>query len=269
MPHKYFQIDGVATYVHHTGKTTLPGRPPAIEQGVAIVCLHGAGGHGQLFAGVMTGLEASHTVIAFDQPGHGRSGSLDSLADIGRMADFTGQLLDALELDRAVLVGHDMGAAVAIRCALDRPASVHALVLCSAGDRFELSDEALDLARRVRDGKERRAFDASVFSKKASPDVMKQAFMEGLKTDPRATCGDLVACAQWADADRLGEIGAPTFVIHGTDDHAWLKARAAALAKAIPGALLDTIPDAGHSLLLEAPVALAERIGARLGGVPS
>jgi pimeloyl-ACP methyl ester carboxylesterase len=269
LPHKYFQIDGVATYVHHTGATTLPGRPPAIAQGEAVVCLHGAGGNGQLFAGLMTGLEASHSVIAFDQPGHGRSGSLDSLADIGRMADFTGKLLDALELDSAVLVGHDMGAAVAIRCALDRPASVRALVLCSAGDRFDVSVETLELARRVRDGKERRPFDASVFSKKTSPDVMKQAFMEGMKTDPRATYGDLVACSQWADADRLGEIGAATTVIHGDDDHEWLKTRAAALATAIPGAVLDTIPDAGHSLLLEAPVPLAQKIGACLGGLSS
>ncbi len=269
MPHKYLQIDGVATFVHHTGATTLPGRPPAIERGEAVVCLHGAGGNGHLFAGLMSGLEACHGVIAFDQPGHGRSGGLDSLADIGRMADFTGHLLDVLELESAVLVGHDMGAAVAIRCALDRPASVRALVLCSAGDRFEIPGAALEQARRVRDGKERRAFDASVFSKKASPDVMKQAFLEGMKTDPRASYGDLVACTGWADAARLGRIDVPTWVIHGDDDHDWLKARAAALAAAIPGAVHDTIPDAGHSLLLEAPVPLARRIGACLEGLPA
>lgn len=269
MPNKYLQIDGVATYVHHTGPTTLPEAPPVVEHGEAVVCLHGAGGNGNLFAELLGGLEQEHTLIAFDQPGHGRSGELDSLGEIGRMAAFTGRVLDALGLGPVVLVGHDMGAAVALRCALDRPEGVRALVVCSAGDRFELPDDVVEQMRRVRDGKERRPFDKGAFSSKAAPEIMKRAFMEGMKTDPRATFGDLVACREWSDAERLGSVAVPTLVVHGEDDREAVKTSAAALAERVPGARLETIPGAGHSLLIEAPGPLAERVRDFLAGLPS
>lgn len=268
MPSKYFQIDGVATFVHHTGRTTLPGAPPLVERGEAVLCLHGAGGNGHLFSGLIDGLEDGHTGIAFDQPGHGRSGGLDSLGGIDRMASFTLDLVDALGLERVVLLGHDMGAAVALRCALDRPAVVRALVVCSAGDCFEIGDATVEQMQRVRDGKERRSFDPSAFSKQASPDVMKRAFMEGLETDPRATWGDLVACQAWDDRDRLAGISAPTLVVHGEDDYAWVAASARSLAERLAAAELDTIASAGHSLLLEAPDPLAERVGRFLEALP-
>lgn len=267
MPNKYLQIDGVATFVHHTGGTTLPDSPPVVERGEAVVCLHGAGGNGNLFADLMGELEKDHTLIAFDQPGHGRSGQLDSLGRIDRMAAFTLDLLDRLALGPVVLVGHDMGAAVALRCALERPKGVRALVICSAGDRFELPEETIDQMRRVRDGKERRPFDPGAFSKKTAPDVMKRAFMEGMKTDPRSTYEDLVACRDWDDAARLGEITVPTLVVHGEDDRDAVKTRAAALAERMPAAQLDIVAEAGHALLVEAPGPLAQRIRGFLGAL--
>ena len=264
---KYFQIDGVATYVHHTGPTTLPEQPPRREHGEAIVCLHGEGGNGNVFAALMRELEASHTLIAFDQPGHGRSGQLDSLGAIDRMAAFTLAFCDKLGLDSVVLLGHAMGGAVGLRAALDRPGIVRALVVCSAGDGIDVPEATLTQAQRIRDGKERRAFDATAFSKNTSPDVMKQGFMEGLKTDPRATYGDLVACAEWDDTARLGEITAPTLVVHGDDDRSQVKARAERLVAAVPGAQHATIPSAGHSLPMEAPRGLGETVAQFLGGL--
>jgi len=269
VPEKYFHIDGVATFLRHTGPTTLPGAPPAPAEGDTLVCLHGAGGNGHLFAGLEPGLAGEHAVIAFDQPGHGRSGELDSLGDVGRMAGFTLQLLDRLDLEQVVLVGHDMGAAVALQCALERPAAVRALVLCSAGDRFELPDATIDEMQRVRDGKARRPFDRSAFSEKTGPDVMKQAFMEGVKTDPRATFADLVACREWKGGERAGEVTVPALVVVGEDDWPWVQEAAGRLAERMPNAVLEPVPAAGHSLLLEAPGPLAERIRRFLAGLPA
>ena len=269
MPNKYLQIDGVATYVHHTGTTTLPGQPPRLEQGRSVLCLHGAGGNGHLFAELMSELGTAHTLIAFDLPGHGRSGSLDSLGSIEAMAEFTDQVLNALELESTVLVGHDMGSAIALHCASTRPARVEGLVVCSAGQGFSLPDTTVEQMRRVRDGKEKRPFDPAAFSKKTPPDIMKKAFMEGMKTDPRATFGDLVAYQQWNEVDQLSNITAPTLIVHGTDEREATRASAAALAEQIQHSQLEKIEDAGHSILMEAPSALAERIGDFLDGLPA
>jgi pimeloyl-ACP methyl ester carboxylesterase len=145
---------------------------------------------------------------------------------------------------------------------------VRALVLCSAGARFALSDEQLDFARRVSEGKERRPFDPRAFSKQTKPETMRKAFMEGMKTDPRATYGDLQACRDWDDTARLGEIAAPTLVVHGADELDDVREQAEALSSSIPGAQLRTIPAAGHSLLLEAPEALGTEVGAFLAALP-
>lgn len=53
MPKKYLHIQGAATYIQHTGVSTLPNRPPVLDYGEAVVCLHGVGGHGQFFVGDM------------------------------------------------------------------------------------------------------------------------------------------------------------------------------------------------------------------------
>lgn len=266
MPNKYFQIDGVATFVRHTGPSTLPGAPPVLANGRTLVCLHGAGGNANLFAGLLDALAPGHSLLAFDQPGHGRSGGLDSLGAIDRMASFAWALMDKLGLVDPVLVGHDMGAAVALECALQQPGRVGGLVVCAAGDRFALSDAALNHARRVSQGKERRPFDPGQFSPETAPDTMKKAFMEGMKTDPRATYGDLQACRDWAPGDRLSKVGVPSLVLHGESELDEVKARAAALAKALGCGSPETIPAAGHALLLEAPEVLAERIASFLDG---
>ncbi|MFP6640138.1 MAG: alpha/beta hydrolase [Myxococcota bacterium] len=269
MPKKYLQVGGVATYIQHTGPSTLPNQPPALEAGEAIVCLHGAGSHSQFFAGVMEALEGRCSMLAFDQPGHGRSGQLDSLGAIDRMAEFTGALCDGLGLNKPVLFGHDMGGAVALELALKRPDRVRALVIGAAGERIDVSDTTLEQARRVSEGKERRPFDPSNFSAKTPPEVMKQAFMWGLRTDPRATYGDLLACQAWDAEDRLAQLTLPTLVVCGEDEHPVVQERASALAKKLPSSELQTIPGAGHALLSEAPLALAEELERFLGGLPA
>jgi 3-oxoadipate enol-lactonase len=62
-----------------------------------------------------------------------------------------------------------------------------------------------------------------------------------------------------ADAlTRLGEVAAPTLVVHGDRDHSAIAAIAAVLAANIPGARAATVPGADHYLPLRAPGRLAE-----------
>ena len=93
MPDKYFEIGDLAILVHHRGDTTLPGCPPPIADGQTILFLHDAGGNGNCFRKVMDHLDGSHSPVSLDFPGHGRSGSLDSLSSMAAFAEHAEELM--------------------------------------------------------------------------------------------------------------------------------------------------------------------------------
>lgn len=260
MPEKYFVVEGIATRVCHTGPTTLPDEPPDLSRGETILCLHGAGGNGGYFADLLRDLSARHSPLAFDQPGHGRSGGLDSLGSIERMAAFLGAFIDKLGLRPPVLLGHSMGGAVALRYALDRPDAVRALVLCGSGARFRVPEELLETERRVTEGKERRRFTRDAFSPRTPDEIVRRGWMEDARTDPRAAYGDLLACAQWDAMDRLAQIRVPTLVVVGEDEQPRLLEQSELLATRLRDARRRVIAESGHALPLEKPAALAAAV---------
>jgi len=260
VPHKYFFVDGLATYVHHTGATTLPETPPDLSRGEVVVCLHGTGRHGGDFERLLPALARAHSPLAFDQPGHGRSGALDSLGAIDRMRDFTRALTGKLGLRPHVLLGHSLGAAVALDYAIESPDAVRGLVVLAAGARFPFTDAFLENSRLVTEGKRRREFDPGLFAKGAAPEIMRRAFMNGMKTDPRATHGDCLALVDWQREAALPRITAPVLILHGDAERAEIVAEANRLASLLPNARKSVVPAAGNMLLYEQPDAVASLV---------
>ena len=269
MPYRYASVADISAYVHHTGPTTLPGRPPVLNRGTTLVCLHGAGGNQGVFDGVFEALEERHSLVAFDQPGHGRSGSLDSLADIHAMARFTHELLTTLGIERPTLLGHSMGGMVAIQYALTYPEKGGGLVLSASPAALGNLDEAIEATRKVSEGKARRQFTREMYSPDAKPEIMQKGFMEDIKTDPRAQLGDLIACRDWSGTAAVSAISAPPLVVRGADEFEAVAAGVDALAETIPGARRAVIPAAAHKLPIEQPAALADILADFLGGLPS
>jgi len=231
-----------------------------LDAGEVGLCLHGAGGNGQQFDGVLAALHPAHSPLAFDQPGHHRSGGLDSLGSVERMATFTGALTDKLGLRPHALLGHGLGGAVALQRALDAPAAVRALVLVASAARFEVPDDTLALWRRVTEGKERRPFDPSRFAPGTPRELLQRGFMDGVKTDPRATYGDWQAAAACDLRDALPRVACPALVVTGEHEDAAERARAEALAEGLPAARLQVLAGAGHHVPLEQPEALAAAV---------
>ncbi len=264
MAQKYLRIEGIATLLHHAGPTTLPEELPDLSRGETVLCLHGAGGNGAVFGGLLEQLCERHSPLAFDQPGHARSGGLDSLGSIERMSGFTLSLLDKLGCAAPVLLGHSMGGAVALRTALDQPDRVRALVLVGSGANSKVPDALLELVRRVTQGRERRQFQREAYSPATSGEVVRKGFMQDLQTDPRAGYGDLLALRDWDVRERLAELRTPSLVVVGEDEIPELRSGSDRLAEGIPGARQLVVPKAGHMLPLEQPEALAEAVVAFL-----
>ena len=256
VPYKYVPNSLAAAHLRHGGPTTLPEQPPALGAGATIVCLHGCGGNLGFYDGIFEALEKEHSPVALDLPAHGRSGGIDSLESVEAMAAFVAEILDWLGASQPILVGHNLGAAIAVELASQRPLA--GLVLCSVGAPAGEVQAAAERLRPVTEGKQRRAFIREHYAPDASNDVMRGGFMQGLKTDPRAELGDLLALAAWTpDLDGL-EL--PTLLVHGAHDSQELVSTNRALETARPSISRLELADAAAMLPIEQPQALADAV---------
>jgi pimeloyl-ACP methyl ester carboxylesterase len=273
VPEKYVRREGLPLLVRHTGPTTLPEAPPFVgvdrPDGRGIVCLHDAGLQSSVFEDLLKALEAEgESALAFDLPGHGRSGSLDSLPSIEAMAEMAAWVTNGCRIDRPLVVGHGMGALVALEWARTNPESVGGLVLCAVGAALGIDSEAIEQMRQVTRGKAPRPFDPSRLCKESGREIMQRAYMEGIKTDPRATLVDLESSRAWsrtfATERSTWRLECPLRVVSGAAEPPSNRERAESLvtlsASASTPASTHVIDGAAHFVPLENPTALCKEI---------
>lgn len=116
----YVQTNGIRT--HYYRATPFPGAP-------AIVLVHGLTGNGMNWVRVANALRDRYDVILPDTRGHGLSDAPESGYTVEERAADIAALIDALGLDRPVLIGHSMGGQAAAAAAALFPDKVRALVL--------------------------------------------------------------------------------------------------------------------------------------------
>jgi pimeloyl-ACP methyl ester carboxylesterase len=110
--------NGIAIHYRRTGGE----RPP-------VVLLHGLTDNGACWTDLARVLEADYDLIMPDARGHGRSAVPDSgYSSEDRAADTLG-LIDALALNRPVLLGHSMGGLTAAVVAADAPGRIRGAIL--------------------------------------------------------------------------------------------------------------------------------------------
>jgi 4,5:9,10-diseco-3-hydroxy-5,9,17-trioxoandrosta-1(10),2-diene-4-oate hydrolase len=103
------------------------------NHGSSVVLIHGLGGFVENWLLVFNALAAGYRVYALDLPGHGRTDKpIDGPYQIAQLAGFVRQFMLELGIERACLVGHSLGGAVAARMALMCPNLVDKLVLVSS-----------------------------------------------------------------------------------------------------------------------------------------
>lgn len=264
---KYVTIDGVALNYFHSGPSTLPGTPPALDRGELLLFAHGAGSNAHTWHRQLAHVAAAHSGLAFDFPGHGRSGSTEGLADLGAHVRCVAALAEALALRPFVFVGRALGGAVALAFALAHPERVRALVLVATPARFAIPPASLDTWHAVTMGRATQPFDMRLFAPGADMAVVRECFMEQVKTDPRVRYTDLLAANGLDFTARLAQVRVPTLVITGTHDHFCPPDQAEAVQRAIPGAQLAVIENAGHMLTSEQPAAFNAALATFLDGV--
>jgi pimeloyl-ACP methyl ester carboxylesterase len=257
---KYIDIDGATLHFLHSGPTTLPDCLPPLDRGALFVLVHGGGRNAADWKRQLAGLGDRHGVVAPDLPGHGRTPGIEGLPTIEAYADVVGRFVGRVARRRCVLVGWSMGFSIALVEAARHPERYAGLVLMGGLPYWRPDPALLEPYRDVVRGRRPQGFDTLLFSPATSMNVMREAWTEQVKTDPRVFYGDLLAGAAFDGRALLGRIAMPTLGIHGADDKLVSEEQARAIIAAIPDARLEVVPEAGHIAQLEQP----ERVNALL-----
>jgi 3-oxoadipate enol-lactonase/4-carboxymuconolactone decarboxylase len=251
LPAKYVTIDGTAVHYLHSGATTLPDVPPPLDRGRLFVLVHAAGSNAGMWRRQMEGLSAEHSVVALDLPGHGRSGGLDGLPTVEAYAACVAAFARATRLRPFILVGRSMGGAIGLVLAARHPELVSGLVLACSAAKFALSPEAIETTRNVVRGRLPQQFTTETFSPSTGVDLMREAFMQQVQTDPRVRLNDLLACQAFDGEPLLATVRTPTLVVTGADDGVTPPSCSETIARGIAGARFETLAQAGHQAPLE------------------
>jgi pimeloyl-ACP methyl ester carboxylesterase len=247
-------IDGTELYYERRGD----GEPLLLIQGLGGNSLHWG-------EGFLSGLEEDFELILFDNRGAGRSAALAGEHTIADLAGDALGLLDALEIERAHVVGISMGGMVAQELALAAPERVRTLTLgCTfpGGPEATMTDMAVVgmLAEAVLSGDQERTlrvgYEVMIAAEYGAQEGAYELYSElaGQYQAPvPVLMAQLSAIMGHDTSERLKEIAAPTLVIHGTEDRLLVAANGELLAKLIPGARLELLEGSGHMFFWEQP----------------
>jgi pimeloyl-ACP methyl ester carboxylesterase len=226
----------------------------------AVVFVHGLAAWRGVWRGQVERLAGTCPVVSYDLRSHGETSASTSECSRSDLAlDLIG-LLDALGMQRAVLVGHSAGGVVAMQTAVDHPGRVAGLVL--VGTASECNDKtAAWYLRCIEKGREHggeAVMKAMGLKPESGPVPDGQGFapvaeaMRTLNVDPLT--------------DAMGKVDVPALMIVGEKD--FLGAGGSViLSRAIVGSELEIVPGRGHGIYLEDPDWFAGRLAEFLRSV--
>jgi len=217
-----------------------------------LLLIHGFGADMTTWMFNQAALAEDRQVYAVDLPGHGGSTKTVPDGSVAALAATIVAYMDAVQIDRAHLVGHSLGAAIALHIALTAPNRVERLTLIApAGLGSDINGDFISgfitesRARKLRPVIEMLVAKAETVTADMVEDVLKFKRLDGAQDALR-----IVAAANFAGnqqrvvlRDRLGELQVPIQIIWGADDRILPTAH----GEDLPGSIgVKRIAGAGH-----------------------
>lgn len=239
-----------------------------VGEGAPLVLVHGAGDDGRVWQPQVASLADEFTVVAWDEPGAGRSSDLPADFDLADYAHCLAALIEGLALGPAHVAGISWGGTVVLELYRHHPGLVASLILIDtyAGWKGSLPEE--EVRARVEGVREMLAAPAEEFDPTppglfaGEPPAEFVSLLEEMAAAvrPESLETQLVAIAEADQRDLLPRIAVPTLLIWGERDARSPLSIAWRFEEAIPDATLVVIAGAGHASNLEQPVRLNEAV---------
>jgi pimeloyl-ACP methyl ester carboxylesterase len=252
--------------------------------GPPVILIHGLGGSKRLWSRVVSDLAESFTVVTYDLRGSGDTSESrpEEELSLAVWAEDLAGLVDRLGVERPALVGHSLGASIALKYTLSHPADVSALVLMGADP--ELSrlaprmEKVVELIGRVgmeewvaEHWSKNTPFAAESLAR--TPEILDEYRAMVLGNAPGAYTRTCLAIARTESlTGQLSQVVRPALVISGTADDRTLPEAGRELASALADASYVELEGVGHTMPLEAPAqvstAIRRFLASRDGGGP-
>lgn len=243
MPHA--SADGVSVYYEVHG------------EGPAVLLAHGAGGHHAIWWQQVPYFRDRFSVIAIDLPGFGNSQSDREEYDTHEYPECIVAVLDHADVDRVVLVGQSLGAPPCLSAAVNHPGRVAAVVITNSVGGID-DDEIMPRVLADRAEAVKLPVIDRLLSKRFQETQPDKVFLfEQMGTFNVAKVPNLRN--QWVGATTLEQInsaiaaGVHVCFIGGDEDAVLQPETYKLIQERIPGADVNVVPGAPHSMYWEAP----------------
>lgn len=237
------------------------------EDNESIVLIHGLGATLDIWYPVAKILENNYHVLRYDIRGAGQSEKPDGEYSLEKWSNDLAELLKQKGIEQAHIVGHSLGAMIALRFGLVRPAKTLSLTL--AGSLLELPEEIRGDIKNTMQVVREKGLEPT-----AKMEEIKLAFSpRTIESRPEilglhrglSLSGDsegyVHQCEGLLDASLKGEvenIDTPTLLLVGSHDVITPLKLTREISKEIRESRIEIIADAGHMSMVERPQKFAE-----------
>ncbi len=235
-----------------------------IGNGKPLVLLHAFPLSGKMWKPqIETLVEAGFCVITPDLRGFGESHNFADINSMEVMAQDVAELLENLEIEKAVFGGLSMGGYVLFNFFRLFPTKVSALIFCDtsyAADSEEKRLARFDLIEEIEKDGSKALIEktlpnlVSEFTKQNNPNIIEDLERTFSEVEPQAAIAALRGMAERSDHSEIpGKINVPTALIFGEDDKITNLETAEKMHSEISNSRLFVLKNAGHYSNLEQP----------------
>tara|TARA_B100000085_G_scaffold184784_1_gene168854 strand:- start:74 stop:967 length:894 start_codon:yes stop_codon:yes gene_type:complete len=215
-----------------------------------------------------------YSIYALDLPGHGKSDG-KSKSSIDEYSTDIIDFLDALELENVCLVGHSMGAAIALNASLSQHWRIHSVVAIGGASKMIVNDSILEGLQNTFEATVdnivryswHKQTGAIADSQQMATYFREKAKQRILNAGSRTVHGDFLACSKFDLDERLKEISVPVLVIASDCDRMVPLHVSRSMAEKLPNAQFVTLEGCGHFQHIEQTSRVATELSKFIGSI--
>ncbi len=222
-----------------------------------LICVHGWGSSCLNFRFLMRDLSPYFRIVAYDLKGHGESAKGEDSYDLGMFTEELAQVIDYIQPEKLILVGHSMGTAIVMNYLSLNQSRVEAAIILSGAANFREPFPKIIPWLIFRMDEKIKNFIVSLAmsftSSKSVPEELKNAIKEQFSKVPYHVMRKslLNTVFAWKKAENLRKIKDPILLMIGDKDPLVKIRHTVELSALLSNSRLVILPDSKHDILLD------------------